>query len=138
MLLCGLIGALLLLQTLGVVHAVVHHTAQGPLPRGAAPVPAAPPAADRAVAPIVPAAAPASKRTATGWTHLLFAGHDAGSSACALYEQLVQPVLPIDTVCSANPAFAPPVPAEPPRVGRFAPQALGFLARGPPPLASDA
>lgn len=61
-----------------------------------------------------------------------FAGHDDGDAQCRLYDQLAHADLvfgaaPAWLCASAEAMLAAPVPA-----GRLAPQAAGFLARGPP------
>ena len=106
----ALIAALVLLQTLGLMHRIVHAGTAA--------------AAVHANAGVAPAA----------WAETLFAGHDKGS-ACALYDQLLQPHAAVDTACAAKPAFAPPRPADQHRAWQLALQAHGFLARGPPALA---
>jgi hypothetical protein len=60
------------------------------------------------------------------------ADHDEGSDECRLYDQLAH----ADLACSAPAALAEAelslVPDAPVPAGRLAPQAAGFLARGPP------
>lgn len=105
-----LAAALLMLQALGLWHAVVHA-------RGAA------------------GSVAASLAAHDGHHDEHFAGHEDGDAQCRLYDQLAH----ADLVFGQTAAFAavrlaglPPaaVPA-----GRLAPQAAGFLARGPPPTA---
>lgn len=64
-----------------------------------------------------------------------FAGHDEGDPQCRLFDQLAHA-----DIALASPAALPvlavqrgPVSASP--AGRLAPQAAGFLARGPPAAA---
>ena len=61
-----------------------------------------------------------------------FAGHDEGDPQCRLYDQLAHADL---AAGSASPAPVAAVHGEPMTLtpaGRLAPQAAGFLARGPP------
>lgn len=93
---------MLMLQALGLWHAVVHVRGMGPV---------------------------AAHDIAHGND---FAGHDDGDVQCRLYDQLAH----ADLVFGQAPAFVPargtgtPEGATP--AGRLAPQAAGFLARGPP------
>ncbi|MFT3666388.1 hypothetical protein [Piscinibacter sp.] len=61
-----------------------------------------------------------------------FAGHDEGDAQCQLFDQLAH----ADIAFGAPAAFdGPSLPGHPDAqlpAGRFAPQAAGFLARGPP------
>ena len=110
-LLAGVLLALVLAQTLGAMHRIVHAPrANGQVAAGLA---------------------------AKGMPHglaALFAGH-SGEQGCELYDQLVHadllPVLP--------PALPPVPPAPAPdavvRVACFAQPIAGHLARGPPVLA---
>lgn len=100
--------AMLMLQALGLWHGVVH-------PRGH----------ELAAAVTVPDHDHADH--ADG-----FGGHDDGDGQCRLYDQLAH----ADLVFGQAPAFAcarigNALPAAVP-AGRLAPQAAGFLARGPP------
>lgn len=95
-----LLAALLLAQTLGLVHRVLH--------------------------------APATTAAATHDAGAPGFGHDAGDGQCRLYDQLAHG----DLAFGAMPALAvvplPAATAGVPPAGRLAPQASGFLARGPP------
>lgn len=97
-----LLAALLLAQTLGLVHRVLHR------PAGA------------------------TVASAADVRHDF--GHDDGDPQCRLYDQLAQGDLAFGC------ATLPLVPALPAGcvgalpAGRLAPQAAGFLARGPPSL----
>ena len=101
----ALVAALLLLQTLGLMHGVAHH-------RGLVTV-------------------QASEQAPKGWVDALFAGHEKGS-ACALFDQLLQLDTLHGTACAAAPAFGVQAPGEAHRAWHVALQAHGFLARGPP------
>lgn len=61
-------------------------------------------------------------------------GHDEGDAQCRLYDQLAQGDLAFGSpaACAVGPVMATPAGALP--AGRLAPQASGFLARGPPPI----
>lgn len=99
-----LAAALLWLQALGLWHHVVHGAAGH---------------GDLAVA------------AADAHDHA-FAGHDEGDPQCRLYDQLAHADLAFGSA-SAVPVLAvrgEPMAATP--AGRLAPQAAGFLARGPP------
>lgn len=64
-----------------------------------------------------------------------FAGHDEGDAQCRLYDQLAHADIAFG-MASAAPILAlhgEPMAAVP--AGRLAPQAAGFLARGPPTTA---
>jgi hypothetical protein len=103
-----LAAAMLMLQALGLWHGVVH-------PRSHEPV------------------ASVQAHDHAGGDHADgFAGHDDGDGQCRLYDQLAHG----DLVFGQAPAFAcarvgNALPAAVP-AGRLAPQAAGFLARGPP------
>ena len=98
-----LLAALLLAQTLGLVHRVLHRPGGGTV-----------------------------VSAADGRQHAF--GHDDGDSQCRLYDQLAQGDLAFGSVTlSVAPALpAGCVGALP--AGRLAPQAAGFLARGPPSI----
>ena len=102
-----LLVALVLAQTLGLVHRIVH------APIGGYP------------------AASASKAAGTGWLKALFAGHSS-EQGCDLYDQLSH----ADAVPEAPAAafLVRGVDAVPTwhSVGQVAAQAAGFLARAPP------
>ena len=105
-----LLVALVLVQTLGLVHRIVH------APIGGHPA----------------ASALASLETGTGWLKALFAGHSS-EQGCDLYDQLSH----ADAVpaASASAILVHAFDAVPTwhSVGHLAAQAAGFLARGPPP-----
>ena len=104
-----LLVALVLAQTLGLVHRIVHG------PTGGHPA----------------AAAARSNSSGTAWMKALFAGHFS-EQGCDLYDQLghadAVPQAPIAAL------VAPDVDATPSRHSgvQVAAQAAGFLARGPP------
>ncbi len=104
-----LAAAMLWLQALGlwhgVVHGVVHSLGHG---------------------------TPASVHAASGGT---LTDHDAGSDECRLYDQLAHADLACGTPAALAVAEGVLVPDAPLPAGRLAPQAAGFLARGPPGLA---
>ncbi len=100
-----LAAALLWLQALGLWHGVLH-------PQGAA------------------GAAPV--HALAGDDHA-FAGHDEGDAQCRLYDQLAHADIAFGTaVVPQGPSAGGPAATVLP-AGRLAPQAAGFLARGPPP-----
>ncbi len=103
-----LAAAMLMLQALGLWHGVVHPGVH----------------ADTAVA--------QGHDHSDGHHAEGFGGHDDGDGQCRLYDQLAH----ADLVFGQAPAFAcarvgNALPAAVP-AGRLAPQAAGFLARGPP------
>jgi len=104
---------LVLMQTLGLMHAVVHSPAAAPAAQveGAAAGVALP--GPRAVA-------------------SLFNGHEAGSATCGWYDHLLQPYTLPGLPALALPCDVPAAPAQAHDSRHFAAQALGFLARGPP------
>jgi hypothetical protein len=101
-------AALLWLQALGLWHQVVHgHGAQG-------------------------GAAVASASEHDHHDDHAFAGHDEGDPQCRLFDQLAHA-----DIAFASPAALPALaaqggPGAATPAGRLAPQAAGFLARGPP------
>lgn len=105
-----LLFALVLAQTLGLVHRIVH------APIGGHPA----------------ISASASTKAGTSWLKALFAGH-SNEQGCDLYDQLSH----ADAVPAASTAaiLAHAFDAVPTwhSVGHLAAQAAGFLARGPPP-----
>ena len=105
--------ALVLLQSLGLVHRVAH-------PGFGAPHNAASTTADTA--------APGS------WLQELFAGHDSGGGSCEVYDQLTH----ADPLASTASLAAMPIPESATVIAtasrHIARQASGFLARGPPLL----
>ena len=62
-----------------------------------------------------------------------FAGHDDGDAQCRLYDQLAHADLVVRRAArpGAHAGTGEPAPGALP-AGRLAPQAAGFLARGPP------
>lgn len=109
--------ALLWLQALGLWHHVVHGVAlEGPV-----------------------AAVSASAHDADGHggdhgDHGL-ADHDAGDPQCRLYDQLAHADLAPGSAGTAPVLAVGGTPLAATPAGRLAPQAAGFLARGPPPAA---
>ena len=105
-----LLLALVLAQTLGLVHRIVH------APLGGHPA----------------MSASVSMTSSTGWLKALFAGHSS-EQGCDLYDQLSHadavPQAPTTAIlvpdCNAVLGWH--------SVGRVAAQAAGYLARGPPP-----
>lgn len=61
-----------------------------------------------------------------------FAGHDDGDAQCRLYDQLAHADLVFAAAASFSCASAGQAPQAAMPAGRLAPQAAGFLARGPP------
>lgn len=61
-------------------------------------------------------------------------GHDAGDPQCRLYDQLAGGDLACGAPAGMVPTLRPAEPVSAPPAGRLAPQASGFLARGPPSL----
>jgi hypothetical protein len=120
-------AALLLAQTLGLLHRVVHvphnmHAAPGLF---AVPLPAAMPTAHADIE--------AAGMAGLHWLDRLFASHDGG--ACDAYDQLVHADFlwshpPEICTQAVNHATRASVPA-----WQLAAQAAGYLARGPPALA---
>jgi hypothetical protein len=102
-----LLAAMLFAQALGLVHRVLHAPAGG-------------------------AALAQVQRERQGHDEAF--GHDAGDVQCRLFDQLAQGDLAFG--CSTTPAIqpAPLTLAGTPPAGRLAPQASGYLARGPPSL----
>ncbi|MBX3606409.1 MAG: hypothetical protein KF788_14105 [Piscinibacter sp.] len=109
-----LLAAMLLAQGLGLVHRVLH------APRSGVP------------------GVHASEAVGTGAPQARAAGdafgHDEGDPQCRLFDQLAQGDLAFGVVAVAVAAPAPSTPPGAPPTGRLAPQASGFLARGPPLL----
>lgn len=104
--------ALVLMQSLGLLHRTVH----GGLPAAKA----------------VPVAAGTSTASAAHWTVAAFAGHD--HEGCLLFDQLSH----ADALCGV-PVIAvleahPQAPDKVHRSWHLAQQSAGFLARGPPAL----
>lgn len=101
-----LLALLLLVQTLGLLHRVLHAPGR------------------HAVAHVTAQSGGAASPF----------GHDDGDLQCQLYDQLAH----ADLAFGAAPVLAVIVPAHAregvPPAGRLAPQAAGFLARGPPSL----
>ncbi|WP_128001847.1 hypothetical protein [Piscinibacter defluvii] len=60
-------------------------------------------------------------------------GHDAGDIDCRLFDQLAHADIAFGTPAPAVAEARPLPPAAQLPAGRLAPQASGFLARGPPP-----
>ena len=61
-----------------------------------------------------------------------FAGHDEGDPQCRLFDQLAHADLAFASSSEAPGLAACSGPVAAPPAGRLAPQAAGFLARGPP------
>ncbi len=109
-----LLSALVLLQTLGLIHRTAHRTH---LPAVIASAALAAPSTDT--------------HTDAAWLKALFTGHAEGA-ACVLYDQLGHADAPFDVPALRLPD---PVVAHTETVHRawqLAHQAAGFLARGPP------
>jgi hypothetical protein len=105
-----LLFALVLAQTLGLVHRIVH------APIGAHPA----------------IAASASTTAGTSWLKALFAGHSS-EQGCDLYDQLSHAdAVPTPPTAAILVHALDAVPTWH-SVGYLAAQAAGFLARGPPP-----
>ena len=107
-----LLFALVVAQTLGLVHRIVHAPIGGH--------------------PAISASASSMTSTGMGWLKALFAGHSS-EQGCDLYDQLshADAVPAASTAAILVQAFAA-VPTWH-SVGHLAAQAAGFLARGPPP-----
>ena len=102
--------ALMLAQTLGLVHRIVH----SPLAAHAAASAGAP-----------------SVQSGSDWLQALFSGHDT-EQGCHLYDQLshsdlIHVDVAVVPVLHVAPSHDPTIPAS-----HIAAQAAGFLARGPP------
>lgn len=61
-----------------------------------------------------------------------FAGHDEGDPQCRLYDQLAHADLAVGSAGAAPVLVVCGEPTAATPAGRLAPQAAGFLARGPP------
>ena len=114
----ALLVALVLAQTLGLVHRIVHAPTGG---HSALAVPV-----------LASASASAAMEAGTRWLKALFSGHSS-EQGCDLYDQLSH----ADAVPEAPAAaiLAHGLDAVPTRhsAGQVAAQAAGFLARAPPP-----
>lgn len=107
-------AALLWLQALGLWHEVVHgHAAHG----GAA-------------AAFVGGHGPHDHHQ--DHEHHAFAGHDEGDPQCRLFDQLAHADIAFASPAALPARAAQGGPASATPAGRLAPQAAGFLARGPP------
>ncbi len=101
-----LAAAMLWLQALGLLHGVVHGVGHA---HGHD--------------------TPASAHAGDGGT---LTDHDEGSDECRLYDQLAHADLAFGAPVACTVADVTLVPDAPMPAGRLAPQAAGFLARGPP------
>lgn len=101
-------AALLWLQALGLWHQVVHgHAVHG-------------------------GATQASASEHDSHDDHAFAGHDEGDPQCRLFDQLAHADIAFASASEAPGLAACSGPVAAPPAGRLAPQAAGFLARGPP------
>lgn len=100
-----LLAAMLLAQALGLVHRVLHAPASG-----------------------------AALAQVQWQVHDDAFGHDEGDVQCRLFDQLAHGDLAFGAGTAPAAQGAPLTPAGTPPAGRLAPQASGYLARGPPHL----
>ncbi len=122
----------LLMQSLGLLHGYAHpHRA---LVHGVAQTMARVGAAHADVGADVPLAQRARDTPAAGWLHGLFGQHDAGSTACKVFDQLTHADV-LHASSTVPLTFAAPIhPDAVHAAWHHATQVTGFLARGPPAI----